>query len=146
MDASPPIPPPHGSAWRIAIVDDYSIMRAVFTSLMEDHRGLEVVWSASSLAEARLNLWRDIPDMLIVDVSLPDGEGYELIGEALAVQPVPRVLVISNHAGREYAQRALDCGAKGYLTKNSSPGDIIEAIALIQRGGTCFKTLGKPHG
>lgn len=123
------------------MVDDYSIIRAVFKSLVEDDPGLKFVWSASTLAEARTKLRHTVPDMLIVDISLPDGEGYELISEVLAVRPTMRVLVVSSHEEPEHAQRARACGAQGYMTKNSSPGDVLEAIWLIQRGGTCFKTL-----
>ena len=141
MDDSPTPPPPPGKAWRIAVVDDYAIIRAVFKSLVEDDPALEFLWSASSLTEARSNLHRSIPDLLIVDITLPDGEGYELITETLARLPDLRVLVVSSREGEEHARRALDCGARGYLPKSSSPDDIVNAISRIQQGGTCFKCL-----
>jgi len=125
-------------------VDDYSIIRCVFKTLVEDDPGLEFTWSAATLAEARSNLGRIVPDLMIVDISLPDGEGYELISETLGWLPEMQILVVSAHESIASARRARDCGAKGYLTKNSSPGDILEAISTIQKGGTCFKMLSGP--
>ena len=144
MDDSPPSPSPPGRAWRIAVVDDYSIIRCVFKSLVEDDPGLQFTWSAATLAEARSKLARTVPDLMIVDISLPDGEGYELICETLDSLPDLQILVVSAFESPAHARRARECGAKGYLTKNSSPGDILEAISTIQKGGTCFKMLSGP--
>ncbi len=138
LKSSSPVASP---TWRIAVVDDHSIIRAVFRTLVEDDPNLQFLWSASTLDEARGYLSETPPDMLIVDISLPDGEGYDLIPEAFSRRPDLRVLVVSSYEDVDHAWRALDCGAHGYLTKNSSPGDILEAISSIQKGGTSFKIL-----
>ena len=139
MELRPPSAPDPGSRWRVAVVDDHSIIRAIFKSLVDDDPGLELIWSASCLAEARRMLASARPDLLIVDVSLPDGNGLDLAREALILQPHLRILVVSSHAGAANARLALKSGARGYVAKSSAPENISEAIDAIRTGGTYFK-------
>lgn len=136
---------PHSKRrWRVAVVDDYSIIRAVFKSLVDDDPELSLIWSASCLAEARSHLARNVPDLLILDVSLPDGNGIDLAREILASLPHLKVLIVSSHEGTAQAEAALACGAKGYVAKSSSPEDLVGAIDVIRKGGTYFRKRTVP--
>lgn len=125
---------------RIAVVDDHSIMRAVYRSLIDDSPELEMAWSASTIEEARLHIERDdIPDVIIMDVTLPDGTGYELVHEILDEYPKVPILMVSAHEEKAYARQAAECGAKGYLVKDSSPTELMDALETVIGGETYFK-------
>ena len=139
MEHRHPTSPHPKKRWRVAVVDDYSIIRAVYKSLVDDDPELSLIWSASCLAEARNHLARHVPDLLILDVSLPDGNGIDFAREVLGGLPELRVLIVSSHEGIAQAEAALASGAKGYVAKSSSPEDLVAAIDVIRKGGTCFR-------
>lgn len=125
---------------RIAVVDDHSIMRAVYRSLVDDSPELNMIWSASKIEEARMHIDRqEIPDVIIMDVTLPDGTGYELVREILGKHPHIPILMVSAHDEKSYAQHALECGARGYLVKDSSPSELMDALETVLSGETYFK-------
>lgn len=123
---------------RLAVVDDHAIMRGVFLTLVEDASDLTMAWMASSIAEARAKIGKDIPDFLVMDVELPDGNGFDFIHEVLGKQPRLPVLMVSAQADKSYPRRALDCGAKGFIGKASSLERLVEAVSAIQKGGRWF--------
>ncbi|HSI61969.1 MAG TPA: response regulator transcription factor [Candidatus Saccharimonadia bacterium] len=120
--------------WRIGVADDHSIMRAVYRTLLEDEPGFDLAWSAATLDEARKQMESDRPDLLIVDINMPDGDGLDFVREVLPKSPKLRVLVISAHEEREYPEMARDCGAHGYLCKNSTPTDVLAALDTLRKG------------
>jgi DNA-binding NarL/FixJ family response regulator len=120
------------------VADDHSIMRAVYRTLLEDEPKFELAWSAATLDEARRQMERDAPDLLIVDINMPDGDGLDFVRETLPRDPGLRVLVISAHEEREYPEMARECGAHGFLCKNSTPTDVLAALDLIRRGESSF--------
>ncbi|WP_279586903.1 response regulator [Prosthecobacter fusiformis] len=125
---------------RIAVVDDHSIMRAVYRSLVDDCPELLMAWSASTIGEARLHVERDeAPDVIIMDVTLPDGTGYDLVREVLQKYPTIPILMVSAHEEKSYVQQAVDCGARGYLVKDSSPAELMDALETVLSGETYFK-------
>lgn len=124
---------------RIAVVDDHSIILAVFRSLVEDDADLELAWTASCLKEALHKIPEDSPDLLILDVSLPDGMGYDLLPFVVSNYPHTKIMMVSSHEDREFAQRAHDLGACGYVTKNASAHELIGAIHTVLKDGTYFK-------
>lgn len=126
----------------IAVVDDHAIIRAIFKSITEDTPDLQLTWTAPDLSMARSMLQRDSrPDLLIVDVTLPDGDGFELIEEVLLNWPDMRVLMISSHDDKEYAQRARSLGAIGYVTKTASPKDLVRILQRVCDGEEIFEML-----
>ncbi len=126
--------------FRIAVVDDHSIMRSVYRSLVEDTPGMIIAWSASNLEEARLHLERDDkPDVMILDLTLPDGTGYELAREVLKQYPKLSILMVSAYQDKSYAQEAAECGARGYLVKDSSTQELLEALEAVLAGERYFK-------
>lgn len=131
---------PSTGTMRIAVVDDHSIMRAVYRSLIDDSPELEMAWSASTIDEARLHIERDdVPDVIIMDVTLPDGTGYDLVREVLKKHPKLPVLMVSAHEEKSYAQHAAECGARGYLVKDSSPTELMDALEAVIGGDSYFK-------
>lgn len=121
---------------RIAVVDDVAIIRSVFRSIAEDSPGMNLIWTASNLEEARAGLRREIPDLLVMDVNLPDGDGFEFTAELMRKNPTLPVLMFSAHEGSSYVEKAVECGARGFLGKNVPPQKVVEAISVICGGGT----------
>lgn len=125
---------------RIAVVDDHSIMRAVYRSLIDDCPELLMAWSASNVEEARLHIEKDeIPDVMIMDVTLPDGLGYDLVKEILHQHPNLPILMVSAHDEKSYVTQAYEAGARGYLVKDSSPAELMDALETVMSGESYFK-------
>ena len=97
-----------------------------------------MAWMASSLADARAKIERDVPDFLVMDVELPDGSGFDFITEVLEQLPQLPVLMVSAQADRSYPKRAIACGAKGFIGKEASLERLVEAVSTIQQGGDWF--------
>ena len=123
---------------RLAVVDDHAIIRGVFLTLVEDTPDLTMAWMASTIGEARAKIERDVPDFLVMDVELPDGNGFDFIQEMVARLPGLPVLMVSAQADRSFPQRAQACGAKGFIGKAASLERLVEAVCAIQQGGTWF--------
>jgi len=123
------------------VVDDHAIIRGVFLTLVEDTPDLVMAWMASSLGDARSKLLRDVPDFLVMDVELPDGNGFDFILEVLAQFPRLPVLMVSAQEDRSYPSRAKTSGAKGFIGKAASLERLVEAVNTIQQGGEWFKDI-----
>ncbi len=91
---------------------------------------------AASLAEAARALEAGCFDLALLDISLPDGNGLELLEHMARTRPDLPVLILSVHHEAEYARRALHLGARGYLSKNSAPEELAEALAALLQGQT----------
>jgi len=123
---------------RLAVVDDHGIMRGVFLTLMEDSPEFSVAWLASSITEARECILRDLPDLLVMDVGLPDGNGFDFVREVLRLTPQLPVLMLSALEDKSYPDRARGCGARGFIAKNTSLNVIVDAVSCILKGGSWF--------
>ncbi|MBN8421076.1 MAG: response regulator transcription factor [Verrucomicrobia bacterium] len=132
---------PQNPPQRLAVVDDHAIIRGVFLTLVEDTPDLVMAWMASSLGDARSKLLRDVPDFLVMDVELPDGNGFDFILEVLAQFPRLPVLMVSAQEDRSYPNRAKASGAKGFIGKAASLERLVEAVNTIQQGGEWFKDM-----
>jgi len=119
---------------KILIVDDHAIVRDGLRRMLATVQQVEVVEAATgrdALALARL----ERPDLVILDLNLPGLGGLELISRLLLDDRARRILVLSMHAEPLYAARALDAGATGYLSKNASPDELLEAVRKVAGGG-----------
>ena len=123
---------------RLAVVDDHGIMRGVFLSLVEDTPEYTIAWMASSLAEAREKIGQDLPDMLLMDVGLPDGNGFDFVREILGEFPPLPVLMLSAQEDKSYPDKARECGARGFIAKTTSLDLLVDAVGSIQAGGKWF--------
>ena len=119
---------------RILLVDDHPIMRDGISQIINQQPDMEVCCEAGSAREALKMLESAIPDLAIVDISLKDISGIELIKEMKAkFQDFP-ILVLSMHAESLYAERALKAGAKGYIMKHEPADRLMKAIRRVLRG------------
>ena len=123
------------SPFRVAIVEDHTFMREgvkLFVSKMKD---FSWAWGASTAAEAIASLEKDLPDLLVVDLMLPDRSGLELIKDIHALHPHLPIIVLSMHEEKLYAHRALKAGARGYLRKDASHAEYEKAFQRVREGG-----------
>ena len=120
---------------RLLIADDHPVVREGLRRIVADDPGLEVVGEAVDGDEVLALISRHPTDVVLLDVSMP-GPGFLQVLERLrAEHPGIKVLVLSVHPEEQYAVRALRAGAAGYLTKDHSPEQLIEAIRRVHRGG-----------
>jgi len=120
---------------RIAIADDHAIVREGLKRIVAADSGLEILDEAGDGTEVmRLVRERDF-DVLVLDLSMPGRSGMELIKLVKAEKPKLRILVLSMHQELQYAVRAIKSGASGYLTKESAPAQLVQAIHKIAGGG-----------
>jgi len=122
-------------ASRILIIDDQPVVLAGLTHIINGQEGLVCCAEAKSMASAREAFRACKPDLVTVDLGLPDGNGMELIEEFTREQPSVPVLVISQYEESHYAERVLRAGAKGFVMKDSGPKEIVEALRSVLNGG-----------
>ena len=120
---------------RILIVDDHPIVRAGLRRIAEDDRGIVVTAEAPSGDAALLALEQSVADVVLLDVSMPGSPFTETLHRLREAHPTVRVLVLSAHPEDQWAVRALRGGASGYLTKDHSPEQLLDAIRRVHRGG-----------
>jgi len=118
----------------ILIVDDHPLVRSGLQRLIEREAGLGVCCEAGSVEEAIKCIDSIIPDLAVVDISLPDGNGFDLIRRIQARSPDTLILVSSMHDEYLLAERALRVGAMGYINKAETAENVVEAIRQILDG------------
>lgn len=120
--------------FRILIVDDHPIVRQGYGQLIGNHSDLEVCASVSSGREALEQAKATDPDLAIVDITLKDSHGIELVKELHAQYPELKILVVSAHDESLYAERGLNAGALGYVNKQEATDRLINAIRRVLAG------------
>ena len=119
---------------RLILVDDHAIVRAGFKMLLATSDTIEVIAEADR-GETAIQLYQELkPDLLIMDLSMPGLGGLETIHRIIQRDRAARILVFSVHHEPVYINRALTVGAKGYITKNSAPELLLEAINSLMLG------------
>lgn len=124
---------------QIYIVEDHPVMRQGYAALLEIEMGLETCGETGSVPEARQEIPELEPDLAIVDLSLQEGSGLELIKDLQNSRPDLPILVVSVHEEALYAERVLRAGASGYLAKNEPSAKMMKAIRRILEGGMFFE-------
>jgi len=120
---------------RVLIVDDHPIVRAGLRRIAEDDKAIAVTGEASNGQDALDALSQTVADVVLLDVSMPGAPFTETLRRLRAEHPTVRVLVLSAHPEDQWAVRALRGGASGYLTKDHSPDQLLDAIRRVHRGG-----------
>lgn len=120
---------------RVMIVDDHLIVREGLKQIISESSDIKVVDEASNGSEALDKVKRIKCDVLLLDISMPGRSGLEILKELKNEAPALAVLILTMHPEEQYAVRVLKAGASGYLTKESAPDELIEAIRKVSRGG-----------
>jgi len=122
------------SAIRVLLVDDHAVVRAGYRHLLARDPRIEVVGEAGDAQSAYLAFCKLAPNVVVMDIALPGASGIEAMRRILAREPDARVLVFSMYEDAIFPTRALQAGARGYLTKSSGPDMLVEAVLAVARG------------
>ena len=123
---------------RILLADDHIVMRRGLRLLLESQPGFSVVAEASDGRQAVDQAIATRPDVVILDITMPQLSGAEAAQRIIEALPGTAVVILSMHSDEGYVLRALKAGAKGYLVKDSAEGDLIEAIKVVSEGKAFF--------
>jgi two-component system invasion response regulator UvrY len=119
---------------RILLIDDHPIVRSACRRLLQTNGEVEVAEAATAANGLSAAGWF-LPDIIILDLNLPDGHGLDLLQQMLSEDRDRKVIVFSMYDDPVFAARALEAGAKGYMTKSDAPEDLLRAIAKVKAGG-----------
>ena len=119
---------------RVLIVDDHAIVRRGLRQILAETRDIAVTGEAETGFQAIKIARQDTFDVMLLDISLPDRNGIEVLKQIKKEQPKLAVMMLSMHTEREFAVRALKAGASGYLTKQSAPALLVTAIRHVAAG------------
>ncbi len=131
MTPDPAAPP---TRLRLLIVDDHEVVRQGLVALLDRREGFEVVAEAGSVAEAVEQARKFEPDVVIMDVRLPDGSGIEACREIRADLPGTRVVMLTSYPDEEAVLSAIVAGAAGYLLKQIRARDLVAGLEAVGRG------------
>ena len=119
---------------RLLLVDDHKVVRIGLATLFETVPHISVVGEAGSVAEAVVVARRCEPDVVLMDVRLPDGSGAEACREICSERPGTRVIMLTSYGDEDAVIASIMAGAAGYLLKESEPERLIEAVETVVRG------------
>ena len=119
---------------RILVADDHAIIREGLCMMLGNQPDMEVVGSASNGREAVQLVDKHEPDVIVIDISMPELNGIDAIQQMLPHHPNLKVVVLSIHETKPYVYRALKAGARGYLLKETAGLEVVEAVRAIHRG------------
>lgn len=120
---------------KILITDDHKIVRDGLKEILKQVPEIEAITEANDGEEALAHFHRTEFDLILLDISLPDMTGLEVLQTIKKKKPFQKVLILSMHPQEQYALRALKLGASGYLTKSTAAEELITAIKKINSGG-----------
>src|SRR5437773_7626525 len=119
---------------KVMIVDDHPLIRHGLSELLSRERDLEICSTAEDVSSAWKQLEEHQPSFVIVDLALRGGDGLELIRNLKATNPEMRILALSMHDEKLYAERALRAGASGYVEKHEPPEILLKAVREVLAG------------
>jgi DNA-binding NarL/FixJ family response regulator len=120
---------------KVLLADDHAIFRAGLRRLVEEAGDMVVVAEAADGREAIQQIHDSIPDVAVVDISMPGLDGLEVISQLSSLHPKLPILVLTMHEEEQYVVRTIAAGAKGYITKRSVPEQLVKAIRKVHAGG-----------
>jgi two-component system, NarL family, invasion response regulator UvrY len=120
----------------VVVVDDHKLVREMWRELFARNPGIEVTGESGVFDEAIELIEVKRPDVVLLDINLSKVSGFEAVPLIRKYSPGTRVIAVSMHSQPAYAKKMLQLGAKGYVTKNSSRAEMLEAIDKVIQGGT----------
>ncbi|MBN1668088.1 MAG: response regulator transcription factor [Anaerolineales bacterium] len=119
---------------KIVLADDHQIVRQGLRALLQAEADFDVIGEASTGVQAIQLVERFKPDVLVTDMLMPELNGIEVTRQSIQYSPVTQVVVLSMHANEAYVVQALQVGAKGYVLKESSLEELVQAVRSVYRG------------
>jgi two-component system invasion response regulator UvrY len=119
---------------RVLLADDHNIFRAGLRRIVEETGDIKVVAEASEGREAIQLVEKTLPDVAIIDISMPGLDGLEVISRLYTSYPNIPILVLTMHEEEQYVVRTIGAGARGYITKRSVPEQLVKAIRKVHAG------------
>jgi DNA-binding NarL/FixJ family response regulator len=123
---------------RILVIDDHAIVRSGIRRLLKDRAGTEILEAASGEVALKI-VQASAPDLILLDLNLPALGGLELLRRLLRSAPGSAILIFSQHSEPIYAAKALEAGARGFVSKNAMPDELLEAVDTVLAGGTAIE-------
>ena len=123
---------------RVLLADDHQLVRNGIRNLLEDEKEIEVIGEVSNGQEALEVVSRLLPDLLIIDIRMPVMNGLDATRKLTASGLPTRALILSMHDDEDYILQSIDCGASGYLLKDTSKEEFMKAIRVIYKGEKYF--------
>ena len=120
--------------YHIVLVDDHVMFRQGLKRILEERSGFEVVGEVDGGLELLKLLEKLVPDLIILDISMPNLRGLEAIHEIKMNHPKVKILVLTMHKDKEYLHQALSAGAEGYLLKEDADSELFSAIDRVRQG------------
>jgi DNA-binding NarL/FixJ family response regulator len=119
---------------RVVLVDDHALVRQGFRRILEDDPELSVVGEASNGLDAVALVKKTDPDVVVMDMAMPEMSGLHATMELVKQRPGTKVLILSMYSDEQYVRNALDAGAKGYILKNAIENDLTRAVKAVAAG------------
>jgi two-component system response regulator NreC len=119
---------------RLLLVDDHAVVRSGLRMLLENEADVEIVGEAGTAREALDSLDRLHPDVILMDIGLPDLSGIEAARQVKALRPETAIVALTIHEDEEYFFKMLDAGASGYVPKRAAPEELLTAIRAAASG------------
>lgn len=123
---------------RIVLVDDHDVVRAGLRSVFDNTDDLRVVGEAGTAAEAIRRVGLDLPDIVVLDVRLPDGSGIDVCREIKERWPTTGVIILTSYADEDALIEAYDAGASGYILKRVDSAELLDAVHQVGTGDLVF--------
>ena len=127
---------------RVFLVDDHEVVRRGVAEVLEDDPGITIAGEAGSVAEALARVPAVRPDVVVIDMRLPDGDGAELCRGLRERVPGLRCLVLTSYSEQEALDAAVRAGASGFLLKKVRGPALVSAVRTVASGGTLFDDIG----
>jgi len=119
---------------RVVLVDDHALVRQGFRRILEDDPELTVVGEASNGTDAISLVKKTDPDVVVMDMAMPEMSGLHATMEIIKQRPGTKVLILSMYSDEQYVRNALDAGAKGYILKSAIENDLTRAVKAVAAG------------
>ncbi len=123
---------------KIILVDDHQMFRDGVKSVLADEENIEIIGEVGAAKDLYDLLKSNTPDLIITDISMPDISGIEIAHYVSENYPEIKILILSMHSNEEFISKALSVGANGYLPKDTSMSELLEAIHVIYKGDNYF--------
>jgi two-component system response regulator NreC len=126
--------PPDARTIRVVIADDHAVVRRGLRQLLEDEGDFEVVAEAGDIESARRYVRGHHPDVLVLDLNMPEGSSLDAVPDIRADSPDTRIVVLTMQNEPAYARQALAAGVLGYVLKDAADAELVEAVRRAARG------------